>query len=59
MDEHNLKLRDAHGHVLAGMTVEPGQTQTLTVNLPAGSYTLYCSLYNHEQLGMKSTLTVR
>jgi plastocyanin len=59
MDEHNLAVRDAQGRVLGTVAVDPGQTQTLTLSLHAGTYTLFCSLYNHEQLGMRSTLTVR
>jgi uncharacterized cupredoxin-like copper-binding protein len=59
MDEHDLSVRDAQGRVLGRVVVEPGQTQTLTVSLPAGSYTLFCSLYDHERLGMRAPLTVR
>ena len=59
MDEHNLTIEDSHGNVLGLVTVEPGQTRTIDVRLAAGSYHLFCSLYNHAALGMSSTLTVR
>jgi uncharacterized cupredoxin-like copper-binding protein len=39
-------------------TVGPGGTSTLTVTLQPGSYTLYCPVGNHRQLGMQTTLTV-
>lgn len=35
-----------------------GTTEALTVTLAAGEYTLICRLNGHDQLGMKSTLTV-
>ena len=56
---HNVSIRDASG-TLVGATkdLEPGQSATLTVDLPAGSYVLFCSLPGHESLGVKGTLTV-
>ena len=36
--------------------VEAGQTTTVTVDLPAGTYTLYCNF--HRAQGMEGTLTV-
>jgi plastocyanin len=59
MDEHNLAVRDARGRVLGATTLAPGQTRRVDLNLPSGTYTLFCSLFNHEQLGMSSTLIVR
>jgi len=59
MDEHNMTVRNAQGQVLGAVTVEPGQTQQLALSLAPGSYTVFCSLYNHEALGMHTTLTVR
>ncbi|ADV66102.1 cupredoxin domain-containing protein [Deinococcus maricopensis] len=36
-----------------------GQKSVLVVNLPAGKYEVYCPVGNHEERGMKSTLTVK
>jgi uncharacterized cupredoxin-like copper-binding protein len=35
-----------------------GETQTITVNLPAGEYTYYCSVPGHRQAGMEGTLII-
>ena len=35
-----------------------GETEQLSVELPAGSYTFICRLNGHDILGMKGTLTV-
>ncbi|MEZ4497070.1 MAG: cupredoxin domain-containing protein [Thermomicrobiales bacterium] len=35
-----------------------GESQTLTVNLPAGEYTYYCSVPGHRASGMEGTLTI-
>ena len=37
----------------------PGETNALVVELPAGNYTLYCSLLGHEDAGMKLAISVR
>jgi cytochrome c oxidase subunit 2 len=36
----------------------PGQTGTLTLNLPPGTYEYYCSVPGHKEAGMHGTLTV-
>lgn len=56
---HDLTIRDATGKVLGETAdLKPGTSETLTVDLPAGSYTIFCSLPGHESLGLKGTLTV-
>ena len=56
---HDLTIRDAKGKVLGETAdLKPGTSETLTVDLPAGSYTIFCSLPGHESLGLKGTLTV-
>ncbi|MGK2851237.1 MAG: cupredoxin domain-containing protein [Candidatus Limnocylindrales bacterium] len=56
---HNVAIRDDAGKVL-GTTADlrEGEAETLTVDLPAGTYVLFCSLAGHESLGIKGTLTV-
>ena len=60
-DAHNLHIRPAAGgaDVFAFPTVESGRFDDEHLTLAAGSYTLYCSLPSHEDLGMKATLVVQ
>jgi uncharacterized cupredoxin-like copper-binding protein len=39
--------------------INAGQTAKLSVTLKAGTYTLYCSVPGHRQLGMVAKLTVK
>ena len=57
---HNVAIRDEAGEEL-GTTrdLREGESETLTVDLPAGDYVLFCSLPGHESLGIKGTLAVR
>ena len=38
--------------------INPGSTAKLTVKLPAGTYTLYCTVPGHKAAGMVAKLTV-
>lgn len=52
---HNFSMHDLDGLVSA----DPGQTGTGTFTLEAGkTYTFFCSLFGHEQQGMKGTVVV-
>lgn len=56
---HDLTIRDSAGKVLGETAdLKPGTSETLTVDLPAGKYVIFCSLPGHESLGLKGTLTV-
>jgi plastocyanin len=59
-DNHNLKLqREGSGEPpLAVPEAAPGEQTTARVNLPAGTYRLYCSLFEHDEKGMHATLLV-
>jgi plastocyanin len=59
MDEHNLNVNSAEGMSEGSFpnTLSKGVV-TQTVTLKHGSYTLFCSLPEHEKKGMKATLTV-
>ena len=39
--------------------VQPGQSTTVTVNLPPGDWYFYCNIPGHEQAGMLGTLTAQ
>ena len=56
---HDLSIRDDAAK-LRGETADltAGASETLTVDLPAGTYTMFCALPGHESLGIKGTLTV-
>jgi len=56
---HNVTVANSQGKVLGATPTFNGGTKTLTLNLPPGTYTFYCSVPGHEMAGMKGTLTVR
>jgi plastocyanin len=56
---HNVTIANAKGQVVGFTPTFDGGTKTLTLKLPPGSYTFYCSVPGHEQAGMKGTLTVQ
>jgi plastocyanin len=58
MDAHDFSIRNGSGQ-LVSVPLASGDSAVVNVNLPAGTYTLYCSLLDHESLGMKATLTVQ
>ncbi len=57
-DDHNLSVRGG-GHEYGRLDLAPGDSDTLTVTLAAGPYTLYCSLEGHEEAGMRADISVR
>jgi plastocyanin len=59
-DEHNLNaVEPAEGSVAGSIPdAAPNAHPSLSVNLRRGSYTLFCSLADHEAKGMKATLVV-
>jgi hypothetical protein len=58
-DEHDFSLRDGVGTVLANEVVLPGDSVTVRLSLTPAAYTLYCSIDDHEQQGMRADITVR
>jgi plastocyanin len=59
-DNHNLKLqREGSGDPpLAVPEAAPDDHTSAGFNLPAGTYRLYCSLFEHDEKGMHATLVV-
>jgi hypothetical protein len=57
-DDHNFSVRGG-GREYGRIDLHPGDTDTLTVDLAPGPYTLYCSLTGHEAAGMRADISVR
>jgi uncharacterized cupredoxin-like copper-binding protein len=51
---HNFSI-DALG---ISVDLPPGETQTVKINAPAGTYEFYCDVPGHKEAGMVGTLTV-
>jgi hypothetical protein len=57
-DDHDFSVRGG-GREYGKIDLAPGQTDSLTLDLWLGSYTLYCSLPDHEAAGMSVNISVR
>jgi hypothetical protein len=57
-DPHNLILERSGSVAFAYPTLDPGLNQRQTIDLAKGTWTLYCSLLDHRELGMQATLKV-
>jgi plastocyanin len=55
---HDVTLALNGGKVAATPTIAQSKA-TLSANLKPGTYTFYCAVDSHRQLGMRGTLTVR
>jgi plastocyanin len=59
-DPHDLRLQRVGARHVAGIgVVAPGERGELTLKLPRGRYSLWCSVANHRKLGMRATLVAR
>jgi plastocyanin len=56
--EHDFIIEEAGDLDVVGM-VAPGDRATGTVELEAGTYTVYCSVAGHRAAGMEATLDVQ
>jgi uncharacterized cupredoxin-like copper-binding protein len=54
--EHDIVVEELDDREL--VYADPGQSVTESVTLPAGTYTVYCSIPGHRAGGMEGTLTV-
>lgn len=58
-DAHDLRLQRIGGTKIYGWPVaESGDVEDRTLTLRPGRYRLWCSLANHQALGMTTTLSV-
>jgi plastocyanin len=58
-DIHDLRVQRIGGKHIAGLAdVAAGGRADLTVRLAPGRYSFWCSVANHRQLGMHTTLIV-
>jgi plastocyanin len=57
-DPHNLILEKAGTIAFTFGTLDPGGDARRTLTLTPGTWTLYCSLLDHRDLGMQATLRV-
>jgi plastocyanin len=58
-DPHDLRLRRVGARHIAGLgVIAPGRRGDLSLDLPPGRYSLWCSVANHRALGMHATLVV-
>jgi plastocyanin len=55
---HDLRIRKGERD-LGGTPAFQGGSRSATVRLAGGEYTFYCSVGDHEELGMKGDLRVR
>jgi uncharacterized cupredoxin-like copper-binding protein len=55
--EHALEV-EGNGIEEETETIGPGESAELTVELKAGEYELYCPVGNHEDQGMKGSISV-
>jgi hypothetical protein len=60
-DRHDLAVRNRRGRPRGRMPeIRPGTTGSLTVRLRRpGRFVVFCSLTNHEELGMRAVLRAR
>jgi len=56
--EHNFEVEGQGFEKKFDTNLKPGETRSLRVDLPAGTYTVYCPLDDHQKRGMKLELKV-
>ena len=55
---HSIRIRGATRNILDFKFLRPGESKTREFSPGTGSYTMYCVLANHEELGLHGKLTV-
>jgi len=54
--QHAYKIDDP---LVESATINGGETDSITINVPAGTYESYCPVPGHKDLGMVGTLTAQ
>jgi plastocyanin len=54
---HNLEV-EGDGIEEITSDLQPGDAETLELDLPAGTYVMYCAIGDHREQGMEGELTV-
>ena len=58
-DLHDLRVQQHGSKHIAGLgVIRPGSRATLSLNLPAGRYSFWCSVADHRARGMQATVIV-
>ena len=56
---HNLRIRGAGGTRVKVRSLLPGDSAARVIRLPKGDWRMFCSIANHEELGLYGTLVLR
>jgi uncharacterized cupredoxin-like copper-binding protein len=56
--EHNFEVEGKGLEQKFEMNLKPGETRNLQVDLPPGTYTVYCPVNDHKKRGMQLELMV-
>ena len=56
---HNIEVFRGDRRVGKLRSFPPGQTRSLTLTLPPGSYRFVCTVADHDEKGMRGTLELR
>ena len=56
---HDFVILNGGQEVAKSKVLNKGQTDTVTVDLAAGSFTTVCDLAGHKQAGMEGTLVTK
>jgi uncharacterized cupredoxin-like copper-binding protein len=56
--EHNFEVEGQGIEKKFDAALKPGETRSLQVDLPAGTYTVYCPVDDHQERGMQLELKV-
>jgi glucose/arabinose dehydrogenase/uncharacterized cupredoxin-like copper-binding protein len=60
---HNFSVTDHNNDNVKNLNISvdvaPGQTQTVTINAPAGDYYFFCNVPGHEEAGMHGVMHVK